>query len=70
MYAKQIRAPLTWKEPAIRDFSDLLYTFREIELDCHDPDFLSMVRAKLEVPGSALVDVNFPLASKTTPTII
>lgn len=55
-YAEKLRAALTRKEPAIRDFFDLFHAVREIGLDTHDPEFLSMVRAKLKVPGNAPVD--------------
>lgn len=57
-YAEKLRAALTRKEPAIRDFFDLFYAIRAMGLDFHDPDSLSMVRAKLEVPGNAPVDVS------------
>ena len=57
-YAEKVRAALTRKEPAIRDFFDLLYAVREIGLDIHDPEFLSMVREKLKVPGNAPVDLS------------
>jgi len=49
---------MTRKDPAIRDFFDLFHAVREIGLDLQDPDFFRMVRAKLEVPGNALVDVS------------
>ncbi|MBE9582692.1 MAG: hypothetical protein IMF18_13905 [Proteobacteria bacterium] len=49
---------MTRKEPAIRDFYDLYHAVREIRLDSQNPDFLSMVRAKLKVPGNAPVDVS------------
>jgi predicted nucleotidyltransferase component of viral defense system len=57
-YAEKLRAALTRKEPAIRDFFDLFYAVREIGLDTQDPEFLSMVRAKLKVPGNAPVDLS------------
>ena len=57
-YAEKLRAALTRKEPAIRDFFDLLYAVREIGLDTHDREFLTMVRAKLKVPGNAPVDLS------------
>jgi predicted nucleotidyltransferase component of viral defense system len=57
-YAEKARAALTRKEPAIRDFFDLFYAVREIGLDIHDHEFLSMVRAKLRVPGNAPVDLS------------
>ena len=55
---QKLRAAMTRKEPAIRDFYDLSHAVREIRLDSQDPEFLSMVRAKLEVPGNASVDVS------------
>jgi predicted nucleotidyltransferase component of viral defense system len=57
-YAEKVRAALTRREPAIRDFFDLFYAIREMDLDFHGLDFLSMVRAKLDVPGNAPVDVS------------
>ena len=57
-YAEKLRAALTRREPAIRDFFDLFHAVREIGLDSHDPDFLSIVRAKLKVPGNAPVDIS------------
>jgi len=57
-YAEKLRAAMTRKDPAIRDFFDLFYAVREIGLDSQEPDFLSMVRAKLKVPGNAPVDVS------------
>ena len=57
-YAEKVRAALTRKEPAIRDFFDLFYAVREMGLDFHDPDFLSTVKAKLKVPGNAPADAS------------
>lgn len=57
-YAEKLRAAMTRKDPAIRDFFDLFHAVRKIGLDSQDHDFLSMVRAKLEVPGNAPVDVS------------
>jgi len=57
-YAEKFRAAMTRKDPAIRDFYDLFYAVRKIRLDSQDPDFLSMVKAKLKVPGNAHVDVS------------
>ena len=56
-YAEKLRAAITRKDPAIRDFYDLVYAVREIGLNVQDPDFLNMVRAKLKIPGNAPVDV-------------
>jgi len=55
-YAEKFRAAMTRKEPAIRDFFDLDYAIRKRRLDSHDPDFINMVKAKLEVLGNAPVD--------------
>ena len=57
-YAEKVRAALTRKEPAIRDFFDLSYAVREMGLDFSDPGFLGMVRAKLRVPGNFPVNVS------------
>ncbi len=57
-YAEKVRAALTRKEPAIRDFFDLFYAVREMGLDFHDPDFLSTVKAELKVPGNAPADAS------------
>lgn len=57
-YAEKVRAALSRREPAIRDFFDLLYAVRKMGLDIHNPDFLSMVKTKLEVPGNPPVDVS------------
>jgi len=57
-YAEKLRAAMTRKDPAIRDFYDLFHAFREIRLDSQDPDFHNMVRAKLKVPGNAPIDVS------------
>jgi len=57
-YAEKVRAALTRKEPAIRDFFDLFYAVRKVHLDFHDSGFIDMVRKKLAVPGNSPVDVS------------
>lgn len=57
-YAEKVRAALSRREPAIRDFFDMLYATRKMGLDFHDPDLLRIVKAKLEVPGNEPVDVS------------
>ena len=57
-YAEKLRAAMTRKDPAIRDFFDLFHAVHEIGLDSQDPAFLSMVSAKLKVPGNAPIDVS------------
>jgi len=58
MYAEKFRAAMTRREPAIRDFFDLFYAVQEGGLNIHDPDFISMVKIKLEVPGNYPVDLS------------
>ena len=43
---------ITRKEPAIRDFFDVVYAVRKRGLNTQDPEFLSMVKAKIDVPGN------------------
>ena len=57
-YAEKLRAAMTRKDPAIRDFFDLFHAFRELGLDLQDPNFSSMVKSKLDVSGNTSVDVS------------
>ena len=58
MYAEKLRAAMTKREPAIRDFFDLFYAVREGLLNIQGPDLISMVKAKLEVPGNDPIDLS------------
>jgi predicted nucleotidyltransferase component of viral defense system len=57
-YAEKIRAAITRKEPAIRDFFDVFHAVREKGLNTQDSDFLSMVKAKIDVPGNEPFDLS------------
>ena len=57
-YAEKIRATITRKEPAIRDFFDVFHAIRMRGLKTQDPDFLSMVKAKIDVPGNEPIDLS------------
>jgi predicted nucleotidyltransferase component of viral defense system len=57
-YAEKIRAAITRKEPAIRDFFDVFHATRKRGLNTQDPDFLSMVKAKIDVPGNEPIDLS------------
>jgi predicted nucleotidyltransferase component of viral defense system len=57
-YAEKVRAALTRKEPAIRDLFDLFYAVHKMKLDLDAPDFLIMVRKKLDVPGNNPVEIS------------
>ena len=56
--AEKLRAALTRREPAIRDFFDLDYAVRHRGLDLRSPDLLRLLRSKLAVPGTDPVDVS------------
>ena len=57
-YSEKVRAALSRREPAIRDFFDLLYADRMIKLDFLDLDFLNMVKTKIDVPGNDPIDIS------------
>jgi len=57
-YAEKVRAALTRRGPAIRDFIDLFYVDRKKLLNFFNPDFLKMVKSKIDVPGNDPIDVS------------
>lgn len=57
-YAEKMRAALTRKDPAIRDFFDVFYAVHNVGIDLSEPGFLSMVQAKLAVAGNSPVNVS------------
>ncbi len=57
-YAEKIRAAITRKEPAIRDFFDVFHAIRKWGLNTQDPVFLKMVKAKIDVPGNKPIDLS------------
>lgn len=56
--AEKLRAALCRREVAIRDFFDVDYAVRNGALDISDRKFLDLLRRKLQVPGTAPVDVS------------
>jgi predicted nucleotidyltransferase component of viral defense system len=54
--AEKLRAALTRKDVAIRDFFDVDYAARHGGLDTSDRALVDILRLKLEVPGTAAVD--------------
>lgn len=56
--AEKLRAALTRRDVAIRDFFDVDYAVRNRALDTRDRALLDLVRRKLQVPGTAPVDVS------------
>jgi predicted nucleotidyltransferase component of viral defense system len=57
-YAEKVRAALTRRGPAIRDFFDLFYVDRKKLLNFFSPDFLKMVKSKIDAPGNDPIDVS------------
>jgi predicted nucleotidyltransferase component of viral defense system len=57
-YAEKVRAALTRRTPAIRDFFDLFYVDRKKLLNFLNLDFLKMVKAKIDVEGNDPIDVS------------
>ncbi len=56
--AEKLRAALTRREVAIRDFYDIGFAKRSLDWDYRDENFLTLVREKLAVPGNELPDVS------------
>jgi predicted nucleotidyltransferase component of viral defense system len=56
--AEKLRAALSRREVAVRDFYDIDYAVRRLDLQVADPRLVRLVRAKLEVPGNEPVDVS------------
>ncbi len=57
-YAEKIRAALTRRDPAIRDFYDIDYAVNMGKLNAKNAKLLDLVRKKVAVPGNDPVDVS------------
>jgi predicted nucleotidyltransferase component of viral defense system len=57
-YAEKVRAALTRREPAIRDFYDIDYAVRTRKLEPTDDRLLDLIRRKLAVPGNNPLDIS------------
>ena len=57
-YAEKLRAALTRREPAIRDFYDIDHGVRSGRLNTDDRRLIELVRSKLAVPGNDPIDVS------------
>lgn len=57
-YAEKVRASLTRAEPSIRDLFDLFCAVRKIKLDLATPDFLTLLKKKLNVPGNTPIHIS------------
>jgi hypothetical protein len=56
--AERLRAALSRRDAAVRDFYDVDHAVRRLGFRLNDPEFLALVRAKLDVPGNDPVDVS------------
>ena len=56
--AEKLRAALSRREIAIRDFYDIDYAVRKLSLPVLEPELLGLVKQKLNVPGNDPVDVS------------
>ena len=56
--AEKIRAALSRREVAIRDFFDVDYSIRWLGVDVEDKDLISLVMKKLAMPGNEPVDIS------------
>jgi predicted nucleotidyltransferase component of viral defense system len=57
-YCEKLRAALTRREPAIRDFYDIDHGVRSGRLRTDDPRVTDLVRSKLAVPGNDPIDIS------------
>jgi hypothetical protein len=57
-FAEKFRAALSRREVAIRDFYDIDYAVRRLDLRPGDPALVGLVRQKLAVPGNDPVDIS------------
>lgn len=57
-YAEKIRAALTRQRLAIRDFYDIAYAIDNKLINLENKSFITLVRKKLTVPGSNLIDLD------------
>jgi len=57
-FAEKFRAALSRREAAIRDFYDIDYAVRRLDLRPQDPALVELVRQKLAMPGNEPADVS------------
>ena len=57
-FAEKLRAALSRREVAIRDFFDIDYAVRKLGLHPQDAEMVRLVRTKLAVPGNEPVNVS------------
>lgn len=57
-FAEKLRAALSRRDVAIRDFYDIDYAIRRLGIRLTDAELIRMVRQKLSVPGNDPMDVS------------
>ena len=57
-YSEKVRAALTRREPAIRDYYDIDFAVQNVGFDLDDSQFLELVSKKLAIPGNESIDVS------------
>ncbi|MCE5262955.1 MAG: nucleotidyl transferase AbiEii/AbiGii toxin family protein [Deltaproteobacteria bacterium] len=56
--AEKLRAAMSRREAAIRDFYDIDYALRRLGLNLHEPELIGLVRRKLSISGNDPVDMS------------
>ncbi|MBA4424242.1 MAG: hypothetical protein C0390_14285, partial [Syntrophus sp. (in: bacteria)] len=56
--AEKLRAALSRREVAIRDFYDIDYALRRLDLNPNEPALIALLRQKLSIPGNDPVDMS------------
>ena len=56
--AEKLRAALSRRDPAIRDFYDIDHIVHHRGYRVENPAFLTLVRRKLEMPGNSVIDLS------------
>jgi len=56
--AEKLRAAMSRRDVAIRDFYDLSYAAEHLALDPRDPHLIELIQRKLAVPGNPPVDLS------------
>ena len=67
--AEKLRAALSRREVAIRDFYDIDHAVRALGLRVRDPELIDLVRNKLAVPGNDPMDVSAARLSFLEPQV-
>lgn len=57
-YTEKMRAALSRREPAIRDFFDLFFAYSTLKFDFFEENFIQMVKQKLSIPGNGPIDLS------------